>query len=71
VEQAPIRLTVTGKKIPAWGLESNGLIEEIQASPVRSASPAETLTLIPMGCARLRVSAFPWISESPDANDWD
>jgi len=70
-DQAPIRLTVTGKKIPIWGLESNGLIEEIQASPVRSSSPAETVTLIPMGCARLRVSAFPWISESPDANEWD
>ncbi len=70
-DQAPIQLTVTGKKIPSWGLESNGLIEEIQASPVRSSSPAETVTLIPMGCARLRVSAFPWISESPDANEWD
>jgi hypothetical protein len=71
VEHAPVTLIVSGKKIPQWGLEQNGLIEELQASPVRSAAPTETLSLIPMGCARLRVSAFPWISESPDANEWD
>jgi hypothetical protein len=70
-DRAPVTLFVSGKKIPQWGLEQNGLIEELQASPVRSPAPAETLSLIPMGCARLRVSAFPWISESPDANEWD
>jgi hypothetical protein len=30
----------------------------------------ETVTLIPMGCARLRISAFPVIGEGPDAQPW-
>jgi hypothetical protein len=30
----------------------------------------EEITLIPMGCARLRISAFPTIGEGPDAHVW-
>jgi hypothetical protein len=30
----------------------------------------ETVTLIPMGAARLRISAFPVISDGPDAREW-
>ncbi len=67
---APIELCVKAKRITEWRQEPNGLIEEIQMSPVRSEEPVETVTLIPMGCARLRVSAFPRVSDSPDAHVW-
>ncbi|MBI4535560.1 MAG: hypothetical protein HY708_04725 [Ignavibacteriae bacterium] len=70
-DSAPVEIRAEGKRIPQWTLERNGLIEEIQGSPVFSDQPAETITLIPMGCARLRVSVFPRISESPDANRWE
>lgn len=60
-DHAPIQLKAKGKRIPGWGLEPNGLIEELPESPVSSTRPVETITLIPMGCARLRVSAFPRI----------
>jgi hypothetical protein len=46
------------------------LIDEVQQSPVKSEERTETVTLIPMGCARLRISAFPWIGEGPDATEW-
>lgn len=69
-ESAPIALRARGKRIPQWRLEANGLIGEIQESPARSEEPVETITLIPMGCARLRVSAFPWLSEGPEAHVW-
>ncbi|HLH81468.1 MAG TPA: beta-L-arabinofuranosidase domain-containing protein [Chthonomonas sp.] len=67
---APVVLKVRAKQIPQWTAEPDGLIGELQQSPVRSASPTETVALIPMGCARLRVSAFPLVGEGPDAHDW-
>jgi len=69
-EAAPVRLTATGKRIPNWQLDERGLISEVQPSPVRSDQPEETITLIPMGCARLRLSAFPVIGDGPSAHDW-
>jgi len=70
-DNAPLVIQAKGKRIPQWTLEGNGLVKEIQGSPVHSDQPIETITLIPMGCARLRISAFPRISDSPDANTWE
>jgi len=69
-ESAPIVLEAKGKRIPQWKLDANGLIGLLQDSPVRSSEPVETITLVPMGCSRLRVSAFPRISDGPEAHSW-
>ncbi len=69
-EAAPIFLKAKGKRIPQWKQETNGLVGEIQESPARSAEPVESITLIPMGCARLRIAAFPQIGEGAAAHDW-
>ena len=42
----------------------------MQDSPVKSDEPTETVTLIPMGSARLRLGALPVIGEGPDAHEW-
>ena len=67
---APLQLRTKAKKIPAWKKDHLGLVGEIQDSPVKSDEPTETVTLIPMGCARLRISAFPTIGTGPDAHEW-
>lgn len=56
---APIALQAKARRIPSWKQEANGMVGEIPASPAASSEPMETITLIPMGCARLRISAFP------------
>ena len=67
---APIELKTTGRRIPEWTLDNRGLVEEVQDSPVASDQPDETITLIPMGAARLRISAFPVIGTGPSAHHW-
>jgi DUF1680 family protein len=67
---APVRIKAPAKRIPNWTLDPRGLVREVVPGPVRSSEPTETVTLIPMGAARLRVSAFPLIGDGPDAKDW-
>jgi F5/8 type C domain-containing protein len=69
-ESAPIRLRAKAGRIPGWRQDKNGLIGVLQASPARSNQPVESISLIPMGCARLRIAAFPTIGDGPDAHDW-
>ena len=58
-ESVPIKLVATGKQIPAWQLDENGLCGALPESPVVTAKPEEKISLIPMGATRLRISVFP------------
>jgi DUF1680 family protein len=66
----PIELRVKAKRIPAWKQDALGLVGKLQLSPVKSDQPTETVTLIPMGAARLRISTFPVIGEGKDTYEW-
>jgi len=69
-DQAPIELQVKAKKIPNWTENIWGTIDALQQSPIKSAQPVETISMIPMGAGRLRVSALPVISNGADAKEW-
>jgi DUF1680 family protein len=69
-ETVPLAIKVRAKKIPGWTLDRDGLVGHLRQSPVRSKEPTETVTLIPMGAARLRITALPTIGNGPDAHDW-
>jgi hypothetical protein len=62
-EGAPVRLKAQGRRVPEWALERNAAAPP-PASPVRSQEPLEGVTLIPYGCANLRVTEFPLLEES-------
>ncbi|HEX4083667.1 MAG TPA: beta-L-arabinofuranosidase domain-containing protein [Chthoniobacteraceae bacterium] len=69
-ETAPITVEATGARIPQWTLDQFELCSTLQQSPARSGQPDEKVTLIPMGAARLRISAFPVIGNGPDSHAW-
>lgn len=69
-ESAPVRLKAKAKRVPEWSLDRHGLCAVLQDSPVLSNEMEETVTLIPMGAARLRISAFPVIGSGPEAKRW-
>jgi len=55
---APIHIKIKGRKIPEWTLVNNQA-GPLPKSPVKSSEPIEELTLIPYGCAKLRITEFP------------
>ncbi len=58
----PILIKTKGKLIPSWTLDDYGLCETLPPSPVTVDTKEETINLIPMGAARLRISAFPVVN---------
>jgi hypothetical protein len=69
-DAVPLELRVKARRLPEWELQGNGIAGRLQPSPALSDEPEETVTLIPMGAARLRISAFPAIGTGPDARRW-
>jgi hypothetical protein len=61
LETTPIEIVTTGKRIPGWGLDENGLVAILPKSPVDVDTKTEEITLVPMGAARLRISSFPQV----------
>ena len=69
-ENAPLALQVQARRVPEWTLDDRGLAHELQPSPALTSAPVETVTLIPMGAARLRISAFPTVTTGLAGHEW-
>jgi len=63
---APIGIRATARRLPNWQEDHQGLVDVLQQSPVRSDAPRQTVALIPMGAARLRLTALPVIGDGPE-----
>ncbi len=70
-DAAPLMLKMPARRIPEWSLGEHGLVGELQDSPVLSGQPTDTVELVPMGAARIRISSFPVIGDGADAKAWD
>jgi hypothetical protein len=67
----PITIKARGRRIEQWQADRHNLAGLLQPSPARVAEgEPEDIELIPMGCARLRISAFPLASPSAGAHAW-
>jgi hypothetical protein len=70
LENTPIQLSAQARKIPAWKMDSRGMVGKLQPSPAKSSERVEKITLVPMGAARLRIASFPVIGSGPNAHEW-
>ncbi|MGD8867279.1 MAG: glycoside hydrolase family 127 protein [Gemmatimonadales bacterium] len=57
-EAAPIQITARARRIPEWQ-RYVAMAGPIPWSPIRSAEPDETVTLVPYGCTEIRIAEFP------------
>jgi DUF1680 family protein len=57
---APVEITTKARRLPQWTLvdDSPGVLP---VSPVTTKRAEETVTLVPYGAAKLRITAFPWL----------
>jgi DUF1680 family protein len=69
-QTVPIELRGKARRIPNWQEDKLGMVGLLQESPVKSEEPIETIRMIPMGAARLRISEFPVIGHGDTAHDW-
>jgi hypothetical protein len=67
-EGTPVRMTVPARRIPEWTGDDEHVVTPLQQSPARSDAATETVTLVPMGAARLRVTVFPTVAA--DGHAW-
>lgn len=69
-ESAPIELLARARRIPEWTIGKEKWITPLQPSPAMSREPIETVSLIPMGAARLRICSFPTVGSDTSAHAW-
>ncbi|MEJ1199295.1 MULTISPECIES: RICIN domain-containing protein [unclassified Streptomyces] len=67
-ETVPVRMTAEARRIEQWIADDERVVAPLQPGPARSDAPVETVTLVPMGAARLRITAFP--TADPDGRPW-
>ena len=59
LENVPLEFTAVGVQIPSWGYDETGMTDLLPTKYAERSSEESKLTLVPMGAARLRISAFP------------
>jgi DUF1680 family protein len=62
-DNIPLKLEVKARRIPQWVADTQNVVGLLPQSPVQSQEPDETITLIPMATARLRITSFPSIAQ--------
>lgn len=67
-DAAPVVLKAKARRVPGWQAEGR-MVGLVPASPAAGEGPAGEVVLVPMGCARLRISQFPTVPGEPSAKE--
>ena len=59
LESVPLEFKAKGVKVPSWTIDETGLCGVLPSETAERSDEVENITLVPMGAARLRISAFP------------
>ncbi len=59
LDGVPLEFTAVGRQIPSWGFDATGMTDFLPTKYAPRATETTPITLVPMGAARLRISAFP------------
>lgn len=59
LESVPLEFKAKGRRVPSWTIDETGLCGVLPDETAVKAKEVEDITLVPMGAARLRISAFP------------
>ena len=62
IESSPISFKAKGRIVPEWTIDEYGLTGVLPYEDAPKADKVDDITLVPMGTARLRISAFPTCS---------
>ncbi len=63
VQNSPLVFSAKGRRVPSWTIDRYGLCDVLPYDSDPRADAVEDIKLIPMGAARLRISAFPQAAE--------
>lgn len=67
VKNAPVSLSIKARRDRQWSTVENSA-GPVPSSPVTSPDSLQTLTLVPYGAAKLRITAFPYLRDKSQCN---
>lgn len=59
LDSVPLEFTAKGRLVPSWKIDQYGLCGVLPEEDAEKGTTLDEITLVPMGAARLRISAFP------------
>ena len=59
ITNVPLEFKAKGRIVPGWIIDEYGLCGVLPYENARKSDRIDEITLVPMGAARLRISAFP------------